>query len=484
METSYEDYVRQRAQKNPCLNSLVDYLQETPGTVCKGYLMFTDSASVSACHFAADMIPEISRPSPVESTRLVLMENIHSTSICQLGEQLGIDPMFFAGHVTTDLQDMENALLPPSLTTLPSTSAERGYINIHYQQVLDLGSSALFEDAPCSLKTDDNISRNVRLLPPLSGKQIGLVQSCCSIIVKKIGNVQIGEFISSLTDRKHKMLTLTEGLILVDPPINRVYKTTESGSQQIYDAKRLHGGLEDFTHPATFDTTADQEEEEWDNSSIRDCLMQYVTFTPGILRPTKEVPFILDVAYFPVRIILNEWNTYAHLTTRYLKYFEVSMNDITSRLRNDDMIDLQSWRRRNRQSQHQLIALAEFLDYHRTDIPRESQIIRWALIVKDIRYMSRQMETDGQSLEQMISAATSMVQLLDAIRSILEAINMRRLTSIALLFIPLSWLAYVFSMSGQYLPGNWLFLVYLVLGLPVLGAASLFTKLPINRASL
>ncbi|KAH7260881.1 uncharacterized protein BKA55DRAFT_559939 [Fusarium redolens] len=89
--------------------------------------------------------------------------------------------------------------------------------------------------------------------------------------------------------------------------------------------------------------------------------MHYFEANPSQLNLDK--PTILALAYYPVHIILGEWNLYNHLISRYFKYYEYSMNDIAHRLHNDDIIDLQRWRRRSKQSQHKLIALAESIDY-------------------------------------------------------------------------------------------------------------------------
>lgn len=68
----------------------------------------------------------------------------------------------------------------------------------------------------------------------------------------------------------------------------------------------------------------------------------------------------------------------------------------------------------------------------------------------------------------MVPMATSMVQLLESRRSMLEAANVSRLTFIALVFVPLSWVASLFSMADDYSPGHRNFWVYFATALPVL----------------
>jgi hypothetical protein len=61
----------------------------------------------------------------------------------------------------------------------------------------------------------------------------------------------------------------------------------------------------------------------------------------------------------------------------------------------------------------------------------------WNLILKDIKHVLSQLEHYNRSLEHIVPLATSMVQLLDSRRWMLEAANVSRLTLIALVFVPL-----------------------------------------------
>jgi hypothetical protein len=74
-----------------------------------------------------------------------------------------------------------------------------------------------------------------------------------------------------------------------------------------------------------------------------------------------------------------------------------------------------------------------------------------------------------------------MVQLLDPPRSVLEAVSVRRLTYIALVSIPLGWVASLLSMSEGFLPGDEHFWVYFALVLPLLSLVLLLSSLPYER---
>jgi len=187
---------------------------------------------------------------------------------------------------------------------------------------------------------------------------------------------------------------------------------------------------------------------------------------------------VLNFAYYPIRITLSEWNLYMHLISRYSKHYEYSLQDITSRLHGEDIIDLQRWRRRLKQSRHKLALVAEFVEQN------DNGEIAWKMVLKDIKYLQTQFQDYGQSFEQMVTVATTMIQLLDSRRSILEAVNVRRLTYIALVFAPLAWVASLFSMSDAYLPGNDRFWVYFAIALPLIAVVILLSAVQWDGVNL
>lgn len=195
---------------------------------------------------------------------------------------------------------------------------------------------------------------------------------------------------------------------------------------------------------------------------LRSLLHYFRNQPPGF---KASQPSILSLGYYPIRIVLAEWILYTHVMSRYFKYYEYSLHDIQNQLHDSDLVDLQRWRRRAMQSQHKLRLLTEYIDHW---LQQEANKQHWEVVLKDINYILSQLGHYGQSLEQMIPVATSMVQLLDSRRSMLEAANVSRLTYIALVFVPLSWVASLFSMSDNYSPGHEHFWVYFATALPVL----------------
>ena len=232
----------------------------------------------------------------------------------------------------------------------------------------------------------------------------------------------------------------------------------------MYPCKPLHGGFEDFVESTSFSSfRSSTDDHSWDKNSVLEGLLHYFRNNPPGFTATQ--PSILSLGYYPMRIILAEWIIYTNLMSRYFKYYEYSLHGIQARPHDSDIVDLQRWRRRSMQSQHKLSLLAEFISYW---LEKEANKQPWDMVLKDIDYVLSKLRYYSNLLEQMIPLATSMVQLLDSQFSTLEAANVRRLTYIALVFVPLSWVASLFSMSDKYAPGNELFWVYFATALPVL----------------
>ncbi|KAK0706120.1 hypothetical protein B0T26DRAFT_655760 [Lasiosphaeria miniovina] len=445
---SYRHFIQSRCQTNPCIIGLAEHVGCGSGaasTIVTLDYPQSGPPAPSPLTIAEANLAELIYATSTIHGRILIVENIRPHLISLLGEILDIDPIFFAGHITTDFKDIEKAPPPPSLALFPSQIAERGYLHLHYQQVLDLGSIDPFRSSSYSLKSDSNIPRNIRRLPHLSERQLALARACCSVLVKKIK----GSWIC---------------LILVDPAVKTIIETLRSGDQKAYPSMLLHGGFEDFVQSASFASfTSVTTDRSWDKESILSSLIHYFRNQPPGFAASE--PSILSLGYYPIRIVLAEWILYTHLMSRYFKYYEYTLHGIENRLHDSDIIDLQRWRRRSMQSQHKLILLSEFVDYW---LPQEADKQPWNLIRKDIKHVLSQIEHYHRSLEHTVPVATSMVQLLDSRRWMLEAANVSRLTFIALVFVPLSWVASVFSMSENYSPGHENFWVYFATALPVL----------------
>ena len=145
-----------------------------------------------------DEVSHLLNMSPSVSTRFVFIENISPGLIILLGEKLDIDPLFFADYIHDAFANQEKTSLPPSLATLPSSIATKDSIHLHCQKVIDLeGTDDELKKAPYDLKTRSNVPSHVRQLVTLPGKRLALAQTCCSFIIRNIGDMSICRHSSS-----------------------------------------------------------------------------------------------------------------------------------------------------------------------------------------------------------------------------------------------------------------------------------------------
>jgi CorA-like Mg2+ transporter protein len=191
-------------------------------------------------------------------------------------------------------------------------------------------------------------------------------------------------------------------------------------------------------------------------------------------------PSLSSLAYYPIKAAIAEWMVYIQIMNSYIKSYEYSFESVGRKIdsvRNEDVVELHRWRRRSKQSLHKLRVLKACVEHWKQERP-DSQ--RSDLLLRDIQHVIDQIEQDRHSIDILASIATSMVQLMDARRSVVEAMSVRHLTYIALIFIPLAFVASLFSMTGDYAPGKSRFWIYWVTALPLLLLVLSLCRLPLN----
>ncbi|KAH7210757.1 uncharacterized protein BKA55DRAFT_546834 [Fusarium redolens] len=405
-----------------------------------------------------DEISQLIKTSPSGSTRLVFVENNSPGILILLGEKLDIDPLFFADYIHVSFENPAESSPPPSLATLPSAITTRDHILLHCQKVIALeGTDDELKTVPYSLKTESNVPCNIRRLGTLPGGQLALSQTCCSSTIRKIGDIRIC-------------------LFLVDPPVTSVIRSLGEDQTSKYEARTSHGVFEDFRAPESFSAfNKSPSGDTWDKTSMIKNIIHYLQACPppGLDMSHLTPPSIPSIGYYPIYITLSERNIYNHLTSRRSKHYEYSDQLKASHLHDKVLVDLQRWKRRSKSGHRKLNILRDVISSH--ILPSDDPLV-WNGALQDINYLREQLRDYTQSFEQMVVVATSLVQLLDSRRSMLEAINTKRLTFLALFFVPLAWVLSLFSMSDVYVPGHDLFWVHFATALPVLAVVLLLCR--------
>ncbi|KAF4340815.1 zinc transport [Fusarium beomiforme] len=442
---SYQDFVAFRARANPCISQVSDFLKHK--CIVKSKIVYLDYIKGEKCICRRIDVPETSlselmSPSTPVSTRFVFVENISPSIMALLGEKLDIDPLFFANYVHVAFENLKESYPPPLFALLPSFTGTKDHIHLHCHKVVALeGSENDLKDVPYSLKTEGNVPRNVRRLITLPGGRFALAQTVCSFIVKLVGDMRIFT----------------------------------------YRSRSSQGGFEDFQDPKSFSYFRDYPPSiRWDRASMMENIIHYLQANPPPQFDSSS-PSILSIGYYPICITLSQWNIYNYQMRRCSKFFEYSDQVNSSRGHHEVLVYLQRLRRRTKSSHQKLGNLAGVISSH---IQPSDDSVLWNGIISDIDILRDQLHAYSQSLEQMIMVSASLVQLLDSRRSILEAINTKRLTFLAFVFVPLAWVASLFSMSDKYSPGHDRFWVYFATALPVLAVVLLLSALPYNKITI
>lgn len=175
---------------------------------------------------------------------------------------------------------------------------------------------------------------------------------------------------------------------------------------------------------------------------------------------------MLSLSFHPLRIALKEWMMYSITMDRYVKHYEYSFQNVTLALHCTDVAaELQTWRRRVFQSLQKLSAIQTFVEYWNT---KEDNPEPGAWLMKDIQHISQTICVHSRSLENVILMATSMAQLINTRQSMMEASHVKQLTYVALVFIPLSFVSSLFSMSDKVAPWGPDFWLYFTVAIPLL----------------
>lgn len=213
--TSYFDFTKWRADRNPCLQPFVEFLKNGSQDPKRGSTIYSidyaqnPSTQVEIRRTSLDEVLQHVKPSLLGTTvqrlasastlrRMVLVEDIDVSTIQTLGSRLDIDPLFFAHYIFTELQDITSSPPPPALVSLPSTFMDKSSIHLHYQQILDLGQADPEAVGTYKFQTQGNVKRSVRCTPSISRMQPAILRGCCSAFLKHLDNGWICSFSNPL----------------------------------------------------------------------------------------------------------------------------------------------------------------------------------------------------------------------------------------------------------------------------------------------
>ncbi|TGJ86629.1 hypothetical protein E0Z10_g2186 [Xylaria hypoxylon] len=395
---------------------------------------------------ALDCIDRLSSTTGTSSGCYVIVEDPRPEYIEVLGSRLDVNPLFFAGHIDTVYRSAERDAPPISMALYPSQLASQEFIHIHYQR--SFRSPYDMSTGHRKMNLTGNVVRLLRWTTTIDQYRVGLARGCCSIYRKILAN--------------QRWICL----ILVDAEINLA---RIGNPAKIYSPFATFNGfrLEDLKPITTYSIfckeTAGLKREP---RSLRENLLELLGADPPGL--SCDPPSILSLIYFPARLILVEWVMYTSVMDRCVKHFERVFEtpaDGIPTMTSEDLKELHRWRRRSEQSLQKLDHLANFVNFWRTQEPDHPQ---FKFLAGDLDFAAKKIKKCDDAFKAMVPTVMSMIQIFESRKSIEENLHIKRLTVIAMIFVPLAYIATLFSMAGGYAPGQDKFWVYFTVALPAL----------------
>lgn len=129
-----------------------------------------------------------------------------------------------------------------------------------------------------------------------------------------------------------------------------------------------------------------------------------------------------------------------------------------------DIHSLQRWGRRSIATAQKIRYVMDFLKYRTIEHEDKEPSV---LIRQDYEQITLYLDDYSRRLEVMVSVDTSLVQAIDSRRSLIETMSISRLTYLALVFIPLTFVSGLFSMNDKIAPRGTLFGLYFAISIPL-----------------
>ncbi len=191
-------------------------------------------------------------------------------------------------------------------------------------------------------------------------------------------------------------------------------------------------------------------------------------------------PSLISLSYYPLRIIAAEWMTYMDYISLITNKYERIPNDfrpLTNQLAilYADLSSLQQWNRRSLATTRKLRYVISFLNQRGSmDEDRES----CAQLIEDYEHIASLNHLYSLRLDGIVSVVTSLIQIIDSKRSLLETTNLSRLTYLALVFVPLTFVSSLFSMNGNLASAAQTFWIYFAVAIPICVIVFLIARPP------
>jgi CorA-like Mg2+ transporter protein len=268
----------------------------------------------------------------------------------------------------------------------------------------------------------------------------------------------------------------------VDPPVRNVFFIDKRGKQRVKDtvvirSEPFQGGYDDFLSGRSSPVEGANATPGPRRDSMFDDLIYYWTAEmPPLFDPLA--PTLLSLSYYPLEMAAAEWMNFAnmmHYTVENLEYATEDLPRTNSELRGleSSVHAMQSRRRCLADAIYKIRLLTNALEpLCSGSSPSEA----WESIFDGFELVANRIYIYRRRFDAMIPVLTSLFQIVESRRSLAETRGITRLTHLALIFVPLTFLSSLFSMTGDLAPGKQQFWVYFAVTVPTVGVVFLVAR--------
>lgn len=501
-DTSYLQNIRHACRQHPSLK-LLKALPATPEHPSRiKILEFASDTKINDVEI--DKLPQLKSywsNAPSSSTcqgRLYIVENISLPWISALGSHFDIDPRFFAEYLKLDLDRTQNMLAGyHTMRHLPSLRPTATFSTFVYHEIRTFEGCAPRREE-YQILTRDNIARLVTTVDHHSGRSTGLIRRALGLWWKPSGPNESWD-----------------AIILVDPGMSdmfhiRRWTAGESSPWQTTSCQNtpyLDGYL-DFSHwPPPKNQLSNASDCVSYANILGDISYYWHHASPAEIQAALHDP--REAFLFPYRILASHWNlqleylvsVISNLEKGLLQFEQMDAHPQSEKITAEVgalrvlLSDVNGWRRRaffyleqmrwnienlNLPSMAGVSGDASSLCSGSTkDFRNHDDVsVKMArgigtptaasLALTDLYPVLSSLRLSQERIQSLLPVVMGAFSLLEAQHSVIKADLTIRLSSVGLVFVPLSFTASVLSMGGDFLPGRRLFWVYWAVNMPLI----------------
>ncbi|KAA6414305.1 MAG: hypothetical protein FRX48_02668 [Lasallia pustulata] len=379
--------------------------------------------------------------------RLIVVEDLSSVVVEMLGSRYDINPQFFRGQLGdyTWFNTRDPWVETPALD---SHLKSQSFLRFRYVQPRYLVDGESIKRARRQAGSF-NVLRRIdfdtsnKVWADAEGSDVGLVRCSTSVWVRP--NVS----------PDHGWL----GVLLLDPTITEGFPLWGG-----YGNLHVPPGMNQYTHLAG--------KPSW-NSTIDDFIYWVMSMNPDQLQTLDQDPEYITSAVYD--FMACQWLLlFDYITTRLSQIeWEIESEPFRTLEGLDGTLQkFHPWRRRIPLYNNFIRSMLDLLEDR--FLSPESTRAHWSKTTENVRHLLGRLEEVQNRADHVISVLTAVILIQESKKALTQTRDVSRITYLAFLFVPMSFVATFLSMNNNFPSGNnMVYWIYFVIALPLSGTALL-----------